>query len=88
MQPMDWKSSLLRAAAYQEHSFQLEVALHSGAVYRYFGVPAQTYQELLRADSKGGYFNSQIRNRFVYAKLHPAHTPAVRDSSPMQTNRK
>ena len=71
MPPRDWKSSLLQAATYQQEAAILEVALHGGAVYRYFGVPAQTHEELLRAESKGGYFNRHIRNRFPYAKIPP-----------------
>ncbi len=46
---MEWKSSLLQAATYQQEAAILEVALRGGAVYRYFGVPAQTYEELLQA---------------------------------------
>jgi hypothetical protein len=69
MPPMDWKSSLLQAVTYQHEAAILEVALHGGVVYRYFGVPAQTYADLLRAESKGGYFNYHIRNRFAYTKI-------------------
>ena len=47
----------------------LELLGASGAVYHYFGIPAPTFEELLRAESKGGYFNSHIRNRFAYAKV-------------------
>ena len=47
----------------------LELQFRSGAVYHYFGIPAQTFEEWMRAESKGGYFNSHIRNRFAYAKV-------------------
>jgi hypothetical protein len=62
-------SSLLEAVAYHKQLRLLELAFRSGAVYGYFGVPAHTYDELLRAESKGKYFNSHIRNRFAYAKI-------------------
>jgi len=68
---MEWKSSLVQAATYQQEAAILEVALHGGAVYRYFGVPAQTYEELLRAQSKGRYFNDHVRSRFAYTKILP-----------------
>lgn len=71
MQPIECKSSLLEAAAYQDQLALLAVAFRDGAVYHYFGVPAGTYQELLRAESHGRYFNSHIRNRFAYAKIRP-----------------
>lgn len=66
MQPID--SSLLQAAAHHAQSAILELAFRSGAVYCYFGVPSEIYHELLRAESKGKYFNSHIRNRFLCAK--------------------
>jgi len=53
MPQIDWNSSLIEAAAYQDQWSLLELAFRSGAVYHYFAVPAQTYQELLRAESKG-----------------------------------
>jgi KTSC domain len=72
MARVDLKSTSLTAATYQDQTALLELEFRSGAIYRYMGVPAQTYQELLRAESKGRYFNQQIRNRFTYAKTDPA----------------
>jgi hypothetical protein len=72
MQPADWNSSLLEAGSYHDQLAVLELTFRSGAVYCYFGVPAPTYHELLRAESKGQYFNSHVRNRFACAKIHPA----------------
>jgi hypothetical protein len=40
-----------------------------GAIYRYFDVPAAVYNDLLAADSKGSYFNKQIRGRFRHIRL-------------------
>jgi hypothetical protein len=36
-------------------------------VYRYFDVPVDVHENLLRASSKGSYFNRFIRGRFAYA---------------------
>lgn len=69
MQSMVCDSSLLKAAAYHDQLAALELVFHSGTVYCYFGVPAQIYREFLRAESKGRYFNSHIRNRFNFTKL-------------------
>ena len=65
-------STVLEAAAYHHQEALLELAFSSGAVYHYFDVPTQTYQELLSAKSKGEYFNQHIRNRFGYARIGPA----------------
>ena len=69
---VDLKSTSLNAATYQDQSAFLDLEFRSGAIYRYVGVPAQTYQELLLAQSKGRYFNQHIRNRFCYAKIDSA----------------
>lgn len=75
---VDLKSTSLNAATYQDQSALLDLEFRSGAIYRYVGVPAQTYQELLLAESQGRYFNQHIRNRFTYTKIDPraaAHAP-------------
>ena len=72
MPPVHLHSTVLEAAAFHHQEALLELAFASGAVYHYFGVPAQTYQDLLSAESKGGYFNHHIRNRFDYAQIRPA----------------
>ena len=72
MPRVDLHSTVLEAAAYHHLEALLELQFSSGAVYQYFGVPEQTYQELLSAESQGAYFNHHIRNRFVYAQVHPA----------------
>lgn len=65
-------SSLLASVAYDHDRAILQLEFHSGAVYQYFGVPRQSYQELLQADSHGAYFNRCIRNFFPCALLDPA----------------
>ena len=66
------QSSTLPAATYQDPCACLELEFGSGAIYRYRDVPAQIYLELLRAESKGRYFNQHIRNRFAYTKIDSA----------------
>jgi hypothetical protein len=62
------ESSLLVAVRYSSDQI-LELHFHSGAIYRYFKVPAEVFQDLLTAQSKGTYFNRQIRDRFPYQRL-------------------
>ena len=47
----------------------LDLQFHNGAIYRYFGVPEQVFQQLLTQDSAGRYFNRQIRHHFPYHLL-------------------
>jgi len=73
--PMDTvavESSALAQVAYDNQRAILHVEFHDGAVYQYLGVPLRIYQDLLRADSKGAYFNHHIRNPFPCAILRGA----------------
>lgn len=70
MRPVD--SSALEAVAYDASLTCLDLAFRSGALYRYFGVPLQTYHDLLLVESKGKYFNAHIRTRFGFVQLRTA----------------
>jgi hypothetical protein len=63
------QSRLLAAMEYDQEQTILQLEFRDGAVYQYFQVPRQTYQDLLRADSKGAYFNRLIRNVFPCSRL-------------------
>jgi KTSC domain len=63
-------SRSLRTAGYLDTDALLEVEFRSGDVYQFFDVPAESYQALLQAESHGKYFNSHIRNRFAFVKIH------------------
>lgn len=39
--------------AYDQDQTILQLEFRDGAVYQYFQVPRQTYQDILQADSKG-----------------------------------
>lgn len=82
MARVDLQSTSLNAATYQEQSASLELEFRSGAIYRYRGVPEPVYQELLRAESKGRYFNQYIRNRFSSIPIDLMRSGPARDSLP------
>ena len=42
----------------------LEICFHSGHVYRYSGVPKDTFEELVDSDSAGRYYNHSIKGQF------------------------
>jgi hypothetical protein len=69
MQRTELSSTSLKGAGYCFQEALLELEFRSGAIYRFDGVPEATYQELLRAESKGVYFNHHIRNRFPHTKM-------------------
>src|SRR2546425_1289176 len=55
------ESSTLARIAYDRTRELLQLEFNSHALYQYFGVPATVHEALLRAPSKGSYFNQAIR---------------------------
>jgi hypothetical protein len=58
------RSTAIRAVGYQTEGQLLEVEFGSGQVYRYREVPATVFEALTKAPSRGGYFNSYIRDLY------------------------
>lgn len=63
------ESSTLAAIAYDRTRELLQLEFNSRALYQYFGVSAAVYEGLLRASSKGNYFNQAIRGKFPYSRI-------------------
>jgi hypothetical protein len=62
------ESTTLAVVAYDDAHQILQLEFRSQAIYRYRGVPAAVYEELLAAPSKGQYFNRAIRGIFPYSR--------------------
>lgn len=65
--PVD--STTMRSVGYDAGSRILEIEFASGTVYQYLGVPEEKYERLLAAESKGRYFNSEIRDSYPYVQV-------------------
>lgn len=64
--PVPVDSSAIDAVAYHPDRRELLVAYKSGREYAYLDVPPETYDALLRAESKGRFVNAEIKPRFQY----------------------
>jgi hypothetical protein len=62
-------STLLTGVAFHTGESILDLEFRNGACYRYYEVPVAIYEGLLAADSKGAYFNRQIRTCFRYTVI-------------------
>jgi hypothetical protein len=62
----DADSSMISAFGYDESTGVLEVAFHRSGVYRYFDVPMDVFEGLLKADSKGSYMRGFIIDIYHY----------------------
>ncbi|MRI64720.1 KTSC domain-containing protein [Ornithobacterium rhinotracheale] len=58
------RSSVIRAIDYNHSTMQLYINFRSGYTYVYHRVPKSVFNGLLRAPSKGKFFNRYIRGRF------------------------
>ena len=55
--------------AYRSSDGQLLVRFTSGEWYAYEQVPKALYQRFLDSESKGRFFQHEVRDRFVYRRL-------------------
>jgi hypothetical protein len=55
-------SSAIRSVGHRHGMLEVEVA--NGDVYRYFDVPQDVFRKLMRAKSKGVFFNAHIRDSY------------------------
>jgi hypothetical protein len=62
-------SSVIRSFAYDRQDRALEVTFVTGRRYRYRSVPPETVQALAAAESKGRFFNAEIRDIFAFDDL-------------------
>jgi hypothetical protein len=54
---------------YDDDSGELDITFTSGKTYRYLEVPPEIYDGLLDAESKGEFFNENIKDDFVYTEV-------------------
>lgn len=67
---MDVDSTAISEIDYDEERAKLLVRFTSGERYVYVGVPAEICRSFVEADSKGRFFQSQIRDRYPFNKLN------------------
>jgi hypothetical protein len=64
-------SRSVRSLGYDPEQKVLEVEWRSGAVYRYFEVPAAVAQWLERVRSKGAFLNRLVKESYRYEQVEP-----------------
>jgi hypothetical protein len=64
-------STVIAHFTYSERNAELVVKFRSGKRYAYERVPSAVYVEFCKADSKGSFFNREIRDRYPTRQLAP-----------------
>jgi hypothetical protein len=66
---MDVESTAIGEIDYDARRTKLLVRFMSGEAYVYVGVPGEVYRSFVEADSKGRFFQQQIRDRYPFNRL-------------------
>ena len=59
-------SEVIHAVGYDPEISLLEIVFNDGRIYQYRGVPREVFDGLKKAESKGRYFQDNIRDEFDY----------------------
>src|SRR5258708_35630759 len=58
------QSSAIAKVGYSKRRHILEIEFVNGAVYRYFDIPLSVYRDLMSAESKARFYDSNIRKHY------------------------
>lgn len=66
---MEVDSTAIQAIDYDGERSKLMVRFSSGEAYVYVGVPGEVHRSFVDADSKGRFFQAEIRDRYPFNRL-------------------
>jgi hypothetical protein len=69
MQMITVSSSNLKGVGYEPGDSSLVVHFMNGTLYKYLRVPQATFDALMRAPSKGRFFNDNIKDKFQFVRM-------------------
>ncbi len=75
------ESDVIHAIGYDPEIQLLEIIFNDGRIYQYRAVPAQVFEGLEHAESKGRYFQENIRDEFQYWQFDAQAAKFVRGTS-------
>ena len=61
-------SSNLASAGYDEAAQTLEIEFANGAIYQYYNVGSDLYEQFAHSSSKGQFLNTYIRSGYAYSR--------------------
>lgn len=64
MQMIRINSSAMVAVGYDPQAHRMKITFTQGHTYDFCGVPQHVFDGLMRAVSKGGYYNNHIKDRY------------------------
>lgn len=64
-------STAIAAVGYSKRQHILEIEFVNGAIYRYLDLPPSVYRDLISAESKARFYDSNIRRRYHSLLVRP-----------------
>ena len=65
------QSSAIAKVGYSKRRHILEIEFVNGAVYRYFDIPLSVHRDLMSAESKARFYDSNIRKHYRSVLVRP-----------------
>src|SRR3954468_21579481 len=81
------QSSAIAKVGYSKRSHLLEIEFVNGAVYRYFDIPVSVYRDLLSAESKARFYDSNIRKHYRSILVRPRQKEQAANGQPITQKR-
>jgi len=77
------QSRAIAKVGYSKRRHILEIEFVNGAVYRYFDIPVSVHHDLMSAESKAGFYDSNIRKHYRSVLVQPRQKEQPTDAQPI-----
>ena len=75
------QSSAIAKVGYSKRRHILEIEFVNGAVYRYFDIPLSVHRDLMSAESKARFYDSNIRKHYRSVLVRPRRKRTALDAA-------
>lgn len=69
MERQNIDSTMIRSIGYDADNSTLEIEFNNGEVWQYFDLPESTWYEFDASDSKGKFFNREIKKQYPESRI-------------------
>jgi hypothetical protein len=76
------QSSAIAKVGYSKRRHILEIEFVNGAVYRYFDIPLSAHRDLMSAESKARFYDSNVKRHYRAVLVRPRRKQEPPEKSP------
>jgi hypothetical protein len=77
------QSTAIAKIGYSKRRHILEIEFVNGAIYRYLDVPSTVHRDLMSAESKARFYDSNVKGHYRSVSIRPAQNQLVPTKSPV-----